>query len=774
MSMSNSVLGEAVNQGLVDVFVEGHGPGMTSRCDLTISPTSAGPVNVVIPRGTQLVPDSEGYQVMVVTEDQSVSVGGGGSTAGDGGPVTVTVPTVCASPFGFAPPPVGGGGVGYHIPQELSPAVAVLDTVNDLSPGFEGPAAGIGLPLGQFLSTLGQYVIWSLLGTPPGVARDPSVHPYTADEYIATHPTSEDDKIDPERWNATGGRPSEAPGRDPAVHHYTADEYIATHPTSEDDKIDPERWNATWARPTDPPKVDQGPVGSQESTGPPGPGFGKDTIHQILFPQLQEKGATPEQVDQIVTTFWDGVDTTVKALNERAPGAAAAVVAAGVPTTVADAGPLVAATSDTGPGAGEEFEDKIFAPMRNAAAVRGLRHEYDDEAPDPNQPIILQEKGKLYRDVITDRAQSMSIIQQERDTWIGWGLDQLGLNRTVNYANTVIARCDEEKKDFDERERLHGTVGAANTLWDERNQQWATYRWAIFNCFAVPIANAFGGLQAAGGNILQITGQILSNLSTAPDEMVEWMTGEDPETSGGVAWRKVFGVTGTGLAILGGTRAAFGNLPRPPKSQFKVPRGGVTIAPPPVPAAPGAGRRMAPIPPPLRRMAPIPPPMPIVASTPTVSAAQYQAEHQAMAAQIRKDIATANVGVEGTHWTSKRAVNCPYTALACDQHFAGTPMPGIPPFRHVDGIGFLETHYGGKFRPTTVSGLGANLYKNPGSRGIVYVVWKTPPNTPRSAHVFNVISVPGRPGSTCSWWIPRPGRSTRATSRVPIRSTPWS
>jgi hypothetical protein len=120
-----------------------------------------------------------------------------------------------------------------------------------------------------------------------------------------------------------------------------------------------------------------------------------------------------------------------------------------------------------------------------------------------------------------------------------------------------------------------------------------------------------------------------------------------------------------------------------------------------------------------------------------------------MAGQIGREIAQMNLDAEGNHWTSKRAVNCPYASLAGDQHFAGTPMNGIPPFRHVDGISFLETHYGRRFRPMTAAGLGAALYRNPGSRGIVYVVWKSPPNTAvgsRGAHVFNVVSRQGRTG----------------------------
>jgi hypothetical protein len=419
-----------------------------------------------------------------------------------------------------------------------------------------------------------------------------------------------------------------------------------------------------------------------------------------------------------------------------------------VPATVATDGAAVTPTADTAPGQGEEFEDKIFGAMGNLARVRGLRHEYDEEAPDPSQPIILANKGKLYNDIQHDRAAAQAIVKEEKDSITGSVLNFFGWNRTINYAQTVIARCDDEQKDFDEREKVHGTVGAANLLWDEREQQWSTYRWAIWNCFAVPVAGAFGGYQASGGNVLGMLAQIFGNLSQTPDEVVEWMTGEDPAKSGGVPWRKVFGVAGVTFGIGSGLQQGLSGFRRPPKIQVRVPRSGVAVKPPPEPAAPGSVRRVAPVPPPQRGFAPVPHPIALPRSP------QYQAEHQTLKGRLGNQVAGLNLGNAGSHWAGKRNVNCPYTSLYLDQLWAGKPLRGIPPFHHTDGIGMLENWYQVqlknpklKFQPITAAGLEASLQAKPGARGIVYVRWQNPgTGTNGGAHVFNVISVQGKEG----------------------------
>jgi hypothetical protein len=434
--------------------------------------------------------------------------------------------------------------------------------------------------------------------------------------------------------------------------------------------------------------------------------------------------------------------------SESGPRVASQDPAADGGVTVAADGAVVTPTTDTGPGQGEEFEDQIFGRIHNMAYVRGLRHEYDEEAPDPSQPIILANKGKLYDDIVHDRAAAQAVIKEEKNSVVGTVLDFFGLDRQINYAQTVIARCDDEQKDFEEREKAHGTVGAANLLWDEREQQWSTYRWAIWNCFAIPVAGAFGGYQASGGNALGMLAQIFGNLSQTPDEVVEWITGEDPAKSAGVPWRKVFGVGSVTFGVGSGLQQGLSGFRRPPKIQLRVPRSGAAVKPPPEPATPGSVRKVAPVPPPQRGVAPVPAPL-VLPKSP-----QYQAEHQVLKGRVGNQVAGLNLGNAGTHWAGKRNVNCPYTSLFLDQLWAGKPLRGIPPFHHTDGIGMLEGWYQVqlknpklKFQPITAAGLEASLQAKPGARGIVYVAWRNPGSgTNSGAHVFNVISVQGKEG----------------------------
>jgi hypothetical protein len=385
---------------------------------------------------------------------------------------------------------------------------------------------------------------------------------------------------------------------------------------------------------------------------------------------------------------------------------------------------------------GDKFDDSI-----------GLLDDVvkDEDPPDPSKPIILPNKGKLYNDLIVDRASVQAIIKQEKATWLG----MIGRSVTLHYAEKVLVRIEGEIKDFEEREKLHGTVGAANLLWDERQQQWNTYKWAIWNSFALPVSAAFGGLAASGGGVVKMIAQIFTNVSQTPDEVVEWVTGKDPSKTGGVPIRQVLGIFGSGFNLYGGTKSAFGNLPKPPKTQLNLPGPKVNVPPPP----PGLGKPW------ISKVAPVPPPQPKpwapkVAPVPAPMGAAYNAEHNALNNQLKSGMATMNQANQGTHWYNKRGVNCPYTSLAFDQWMAGTPMAGgAPPFTHTDGLGLLETHYGNKFKPITPQGLKAALQNNPGGRGVVYVAWPKPPNWPPgrpwvpSAHVFNAVSIQGKEGT---------------------------
>jgi hypothetical protein len=75
------------------------------------------------------------------------------------------IPTVCGSPFGFAPPPVQEAGqqplITYSVLQEQSPLTTVFDAADGLTPEYNKIATGIGMPGEQFKQTVTQYAIWA-------------------------------------------------------------------------------------------------------------------------------------------------------------------------------------------------------------------------------------------------------------------------------------------------------------------------------------------------------------------------------------------------------------------------------------------------------------------------------------------------------------------------------------------------------------------------------------------------------------------------------------
>ena len=135
----------------------------------------------------------------------------------------------------------------------------------------------------------------------------------------------------------------------------------------------------------------------------------------ILEPQLSTRGATPGQIDQIVTTFWDGVDTTTKVLQQRAPLAAGAIVNCGLPAMAPPGGgPVVQLGTDTPmtqemPGTG------------NPNAVQAEPYTFGPD--DPPAPIsdnltrVLQmamEQGQMTKDGYSPPV----VVHAGVDTWL--------------------------------------------------------------------------------------------------------------------------------------------------------------------------------------------------------------------------------------------------------------------------------------------------------------------------------------------------------------------
>lgn len=149
----------AITDGLVRIDLKGAGPGVTSQCELTVGSLTNAPLNLDVLRGTQFLPSVPGLQTMVSTGGVQIQIDGGATE-------TVTVPTICGSPFVFYPPPTEGG-IQYTVLPDVWPGLPIIDVVNGLGDALKADAGSIGMPLPMFIDTVGQYTTWSIL--------DPSV-----------------------------------------------------------------------------------------------------------------------------------------------------------------------------------------------------------------------------------------------------------------------------------------------------------------------------------------------------------------------------------------------------------------------------------------------------------------------------------------------------------------------------------------------------------------------------------------------------------------------
>lgn len=242
-----------------DFTVSSPAPGVTSSVILNVTSHDSDSGRVVIPVGTQFVPTKLRLQVMVVVKQGTFSIEPGKT-------VTTTLETICASPFGFAPPSSNGTDV-YTIAPTISPVVHIVNAIDTHTDAYVDLANQIALPIDRFKNAMQQYTTWS--------------YPWTV-------------------WYETSPTPDGSPesGQGPGIRGSAPGAGAVSVPT-----------------PTDPPIAP----------------FNQDSIASILGPQLRQNGASDEQVNTIATTFWSGVELTVKFVEEGAPGTAEAVMAAGLP-----------------------------------------------------------------------------------------------------------------------------------------------------------------------------------------------------------------------------------------------------------------------------------------------------------------------------------------------------------------------------------------------------------------------------------------------------------
>jgi hypothetical protein len=249
---------------------------------------------------------------MVVTSDVVVDLGGTSV-----GAETVRLPTLCGSPYGYHPPPEDNS-VGYILSDDPSPIVAITDAIEELTDTLEPLAVSIGMGTEMFAESLTQYATWAVFSEGGLAMADP---PSPSSDSILDAPMVE--PVGPGGLGYPGG-PGDA-GPQP-VSPGGGGLPISGGPTG------------------DPATAGSGPGSSVSHGGTPPPavlpltvpqappesaagGFGPATIVTILAPQLTPKGATPDQIQQIASTLWVGVDTTLKAVD---PSIAGAILDAGL------------------------------------------------------------------------------------------------------------------------------------------------------------------------------------------------------------------------------------------------------------------------------------------------------------------------------------------------------------------------------------------------------------------------------------------------------------
>ena len=149
-----------ISDGLFTVRLHGTGPGVTSLCDLEVVNHTPEDYEVLVPGGTQFVPTDPRRQVMVCTADAHLAV-----TSSLDASFTTRITTLCASPFGYEPPP-RNGSIDYLVPHPLSPVMTILDAVQGLRDDLAPTAESMGMPWPMFEQTIGQYATWAAFTDP--------------------------------------------------------------------------------------------------------------------------------------------------------------------------------------------------------------------------------------------------------------------------------------------------------------------------------------------------------------------------------------------------------------------------------------------------------------------------------------------------------------------------------------------------------------------------------------------------------------------------------
>lgn len=420
---------EALSEGLVELRVAGAGPGVTSRIEVRLINKSGQPLEIIIPRGTQFVPEDAGRQTMVTTTDTVVNLGGGSTVE------RTIIPTICGSWFGWTPPPPDGGGA-YHVVDGVSPFTHVFDAVDSVTPQLVPFANRIGMPVDMFKDSIRQYTSWVLLGTPPGGNNDD----------VST--TVEQPKLPP----------AEAFHQD--IPHGT---------------------------------------------------FTQDTIVDILTPQLTPRGATPDQVNFFATTFWEGVDTTVKHLDSTQPAARSEILQAA--------------------------NDSVPAGNGRPKTIEQIQAEQWDNPPPPATVI----RRPVYRKPNRDLQELFDKLTQINEWIAELEGDQAGTTRKENAFLTALKEAtdfnwssfDEKTFAYERRDDVYRLIELYQTRGAQAVND-AIYNQKLDYMFKTVTTEADFAGGIAGGELVAHTGKFLDTQLGSPSGRTgfESFSGERPTAEG--------------------------------------------------------------------------------------------------------------------------------------------------------------------------------------------------------------------------------------------------
>lgn len=247
-------LAEAISAGSIGLDLRGWERDATWCAALALDNRTPDPMTVTIPAGQEFLPASPGLQTVVSSAAQTLTVPPGGAS--------FTIPTICGSPFGFATPPLEGGG-GYRLGACPAPVMPIVDSARRLSDVFAASAHALDMPAGQYTGMVTQYSIWALFGN-PGL--------YTAIPPAASSATA---------CPHCGGQ---RPLFEVVCGHCGYNALAPLHVRSD---------------------------------RPPKPFLPRD-ITSLLGPQLAQQGVRPDQVSLFTRSLWSGVNSTLRLLPDPA------------------------------------------------------------------------------------------------------------------------------------------------------------------------------------------------------------------------------------------------------------------------------------------------------------------------------------------------------------------------------------------------------------------------------------------------------------------------